>query len=349
MLAVGACQPRLSAEPSSAEPKGAAAAEVSLPTTGYDARLTNYPYPFEVLTFATKIQGREHTMAYMDVSPELDVAPKSTVVLFHGKNFSGAHWEQTARALVQSGYRVLMPDQLGFGKSSKPTDIQYSFHLLAHLSKRLLDHLGVQDASVVGHAMGGMLATRFALMHPEFTRQLVLLNPIGLEDYAHKVPYATIDEQAHAALQATPESLRQYMSTNYFDGRWKPEYDEVVALQAGWAVGPDKEHLALVSALTADMIYTQPVVHEFPRVKTPTLLVIGQRDRTALGKNLVPQEVAKTMGLYPQLGRAVAAAIPNAKLVPLESVGHLPHYEAFDIWIRTLTSFLSSGQGSVGK
>src|SRR5690606_3237400 len=165
--------------------------------------------------------------------------------------------------------------------------------------------------------MGGMLATRFALMHPEFTRQLVLLNPIGLEDYAHKVPYATIDKRAHAALQATPESLRQYMSTNYFDGRWKPEYDEVVALQAGWAVGPDKEHLALVSALTADMIFTQPVVHEFPRLQTPTLLVIGQRDRTALGKDLVPQEVAKTMGLYPQLGRAVAAAIPNAKLVPL--------------------------------
>jgi pimeloyl-ACP methyl ester carboxylesterase len=90
------------------------------------------------------------------------------------------------------------------------------------------------------------------------------------------------------------------------------------------------------------MIFTQPVVYEFPVMKVPTLLIIGQRDRTALGKGSVPKEVAETMGDYPALGKKTAEAIPDAKLVEIDGIGHLPHIEAFDRFIEPLTDFLEN-------
>ncbi|MBT1705303.1 alpha/beta fold hydrolase, partial [Chryseosolibacter indicus] len=68
---------------------------------------------------------------------------------------------------------------------------------------------------------------------------------------------------------------------------------------------------------------------------------IGQRDRTAIGKNTIPEDVRKTLGNYPQLGRDTQKKILNSKLVELDNVGHLPHIEAFDRFIKPLLDFLS--------
>ena len=92
--------------------------------------------------------------------------------------------------------------------------------------------------------------------------------------------------------------------------------------------------------LTYDMIFTQPVCYEFKNIKAPTLLIIGQRDRTALGKPLVSEEVRKTMGNYPELGRKTHEAIKTSRLVELDNVGHLPHIEAFNRFIEPLIKFL---------
>ena len=88
------------------------------------------------------------------------------------------------------------------------------------------------------------------------------------------------------------------------------------------------------------MILTQPVVYEFPELQVPTLLIIGTRDRTALGKNLVSTEVKATMGLYDKLGKKTAEKIPNAELVEIPDAGHLPHIEAFDEFIQALLPYL---------
>jgi pimeloyl-ACP methyl ester carboxylesterase len=82
------------------------------------------------------------------------------------------------------------------------------------------------------------------------------------------------------------------------------------------------------------------VVQDLPRLRVPTLLVIGQADRTAVGKALVSKEVAATMGDYPALGRRAAKAIPGAKLVEIEAVGHVPHFEARDRFLAALFEFL---------
>lgn len=315
--------------------------EIPLPAIpSLDAALTGYAYPFEVGFLKFQEQGNPLTMAYMDRAAEKPNG--KTVVLLHGKNFSGAYWERTARALSAEGFRVIMPDQIGFGKSSKPVDYPYTFQALANHTRQLLDSLKVGKAAIVGHSMGGMVATRFALMYPDRTEKLVLVNPLGLEDWKRKVPYQSIDAATAAELKKGPQEVKDYMRKTYFDGKWQTSYDPLLTIQSGWTIGPDRERMAQVSALTSDMVMNQPVIYEFPDVKSPTLLIIGERDRTALGRNLVSEEVAKTMGQYQDLGKAAAAAIPGAKLVALPGIGHCPQVEAFDDYFKALSDFLEN-------
>jgi pimeloyl-ACP methyl ester carboxylesterase len=339
LLTLSACsanQPRATAQAPAAQEKPAAGEATWAPL---DKRLTQYSYPYEVKVFPVQVQGQDLEMAYMDIAPT-GTPSGQVVLLLHGKNFSGAYWAKTIEVLTEAGHRVVVPDQLGFGKSSKPVNIQYSFQLMATQTRALLDKLGVKEAHVVGHSMGGMVATRFALMYPEVAKRLVLVNPIGLEDWKRKVPYQTVDKWTASVKKNTPEGIQNYMKQNYFDGQWKEDWNSLVTIQAGWAVGPDKDQMARVSALTYDMVFTQPVVYEFPDLKMPTLLLIGTRDRTALGKPLVSPEVRATMGLYEDLGKAAAAAIPNASLVEFEDVGHMPQVEVFGPYSQALLDFV---------
>ncbi len=303
-----------------------------------DQRLSDYEYPFEVEMHAFEAQGTELEMAYMDVKP--DNPNGRAVLLLHGKNFSGAYWEKTADLLVDEGFRVIMPDQIGFGKSSKPLGFQYSFQALCTATKGLLDELKVASVTVVGHSMGGMVATRFALMFPDRCEKLVLVNPIGLEDWKRMVPYQSIDEAVEAEMKKDPEAVKSYMSKAYFDGKWDESWDDLLEIQAGWTKGPAKKPMARISAITADMIFTQPVLYEFPDIKVPTLLIIGERDRTAIGKNRADAKTAEKMGLYDRLGQKTANAIPNSKYVALPGIGHLPQVEAFPQYAKALLGFL---------
>jgi pimeloyl-ACP methyl ester carboxylesterase len=155
-------------------------------------------------------------------------------------------------------------------------------------------------------------------------------------------PYQTVDQWYQREMKVTKQSIREYQKENYYHGEWKPEYEPWVQLLYRWTLSPDYPRIARNSALTYDMVFTQPVLYEFPDVRAKTLLIIGQLDRTAIGKDLVPKEVAETMGNYPELGRAAAAAIPNAKLVPLDGVGHVPHLEAYDSFWKAVYDFLKS-------
>lgn len=300
--------------------------------------LEGFPSPFPVHLLPLTVEGQALRLAYMDVAPEGPPNGRA-VLLLHGKNFYGAYWERTIRALARAGFRVVVPDQLGFGKSSKP-DLHYSFELLASTTRRLLDALGVEKVAVVGHSMGGMLAVRFALMYPGATERLVLENPIGLEDYREKVPYQPLEEQVRAVLGQTEESLRRFIG-GYFV-RWRPEYESLVAVPYRWTLSAEYPRYALASALTYQMIYAQPVVQDLPRLRLPALLVIGQSDRTFVGRGTVPPDVAATLGRYPELGRRAAAAIPGARLVEIPDCGHIPHLEAAPRFEEALLEFLRS-------
>lgn len=319
------------------------AAQRRATTEALDPELTNYQYPYPARFYEADTQGQKLRMAYMDVAAE---KPNGrTVVLLHGKNFSGAYWAPTIRALTAEGYRVVAPDQIGFGKSSKPASYQFSFQALAANTRALLDSLGVERFALVGHSMGGMLAVRLALMYPERVERLVLVSPIGLEDWKLVAPYRTVDENFAQELRATPESIREYQRVNYFGGVWKPEYEALVEILAGWTRHPEYRRVAWNAALTSDMIFTQPVLYEFEHLKAPTLLIIGQRDRTAIGKERAAREVAARMGDYPALGKAAARRIPGARLVEIAEAGHLPQVDSFPEYARALLDFIAGRSG----
>ncbi|CTP92016.1 alpha/beta fold hydrolase [Xanthomonas graminis] len=298
------------------------------PAPRYGAQLEGFDYPYPLARYDFVSQRQPLQMAYLDVAPT-GTANGRTVVLLHGKNFCAATWESAIAALTAAGYRVIAPDQIGFCKSSKPQAYQFSFAQLAANTHGLLQQAGVSRAVLVGHSMGGMLAAHYALQYPQDVSQLLLVNPIGLEDWkAAGVPWRSVDAWYAKELKTDAASIRQYQQSVYYGGQWKPAYDRWVTMQAGLYAGPGRERVAWNQALTSDMVFNQPVVQQFAQLRVPTTLFIGQRDRTAIGKDLAPPALAKRLGDYPALGKRAAAAIPGATLIEFADLGHAPQVEA---------------------
>src|SRR5690554_3619758 len=317
----------------------AAAIPMALAETTYGPQLEGFDYPHPVNHFQFTSQRQQLEMAYMDIQPEMPNG--RTVVLLHGKNFCAATWEATINFLSENGYRVVAPDQIGFCKSSKPEQYQFSFHQLSANTSALLESLEIDRYTIIGHSMGGMLATRHALLNPEKVEQLVMVNPIGLEDWLAKgVPYQEIQDWYKSELKTHAESIRNYQQNTYYAGTWQPEYDRWVEMQAGMFQGQGKQIVAWNSALTYDMVLTQPVFYEFENLQVPTLLLIGERDNTAVGKNLAPEDKRVELGNYPKISREVADRIPDATLVSFEDLGHSPQIQAADRFHQTLLEYL---------
>jgi pimeloyl-ACP methyl ester carboxylesterase len=294
----------------------------------------DYPYPVQKINLP--MDDTAASMAYMDVQPEGGGNGK-TVVLLHGKNFNGYYWKGVIAFLTKEGYRVIVPDQIGWGRSDKP-DIHYSFHLLARNTSLLLDSLQINKIILIGHSMGGMLATRFAILYPDRVEKLVLENPIGLEDYKRFVPYRTTEKLTEAERTATYASYKKYQQSYY--PVWKPEYEQYVQAQAEVLSDPNFAEIAKVNALTYQMIYEQPVCYEWDRIKIPTLLIIGQADRTVVGKDQLPEEEKKLYGQYPALGKKTKQQIRNAVLAELPGIGHIPHIQDLELFKKNLLAFL---------
>lgn len=302
-----------------------------------DAMMQGFSYPHPVQHYPVTMEGRKLQMAYMDIAATA-AANGRTALLFHGRNFGGYYWKNTIRFLSGKGYRVVVPDQIGFGKSSKP-DIGLSFHAAADQTRRLLDHLGIDRVTLIAHSMGSMFGVRFSLMYPQRVGQLVLEGPIGLEDYRLKVPFATNEDLAKEASSQSREALDRFYR-GYFV-HWKPGYQVFADVAWRWNTGPDAELLSRVAAHTYRMAYEQPVVYELYRLPMPVLIIGGSKDRSAIGRNRVTPEVRDTMGRFADLVPAAAAAIPGARGVVLDDVGHIPHLEAAEQFHALLSEFLS--------
>src|SRR6201996_2032933 len=125
----------------------------------YGIGLEGFPYPYPVNLLPLVNDGEQLRMAYMDVAPAQ--ANGRVVVLLHGRNFPSSYWAPEIKVLTDAGYRVLVPDQIGFGKTAKASG-ELHFDNLARNTMTLLDHLGIAKAEIVAHSMGGMVAVRIA-------------------------------------------------------------------------------------------------------------------------------------------------------------------------------------------
>lgn len=307
-----------------------------------DLNGSNFPYPWPVRLYKFTSQRERLEMAFMDVKPTSKANGK-VAVLLHGKNFCAATWEQTARNLTANGYRVIIPDQIGFCKSTKPKRYQFSLQQFALNTNGLLQALGIYSATVIGHSMGGMLASRYALMYPANTTGLAMVNPIGLEDWkAVGVPYQSIDLNWVSESASTYDSIRAYEQATYYVNTWKPAYDVWVNMLVNIYKGKKSSEFIYNQAQIVDMVLTQPVIYEFSLIKPKTLLVIGDKDTTAIGKQWSPPDVQAKLGHYDVLGKQAAAMIPNCTLVEFPELGHAPQIQDPTAFHSALLGWLAS-------
>ncbi len=287
----------------------------------------DYPYPVAYLPLT--LYGQDLRMAYMDVPP-VGPANGRTVVLFHGMNFGGFYFAGPIEALRKEGFRVVVPDQIGFGRSSKAI-IPYNFHDMAANSRKLLQSLGIARVTIVGHSMGGMLAARFAASYPEMVEQAVLYDPIGLTDPRFDRPWRTADEAYQATMAQTNDQRYQAFYANirrYFPapGAWKPEYERYVRILYAPTLSGDWPRLAMVRAIYQQITYLDPVVYDWAHIKAKTLVIGGALD----GQD------------FPALAKHIAETIPGAQLVIVPNAGHVLHLEVPEIFTRELLKFLKS-------
>jgi len=289
----------------------------------YSPTLEDVPYPHPVHYLPLTMYGHDVRMAYMDVAPAA-AGNGRTVVLLHGMNFYGEYWSGTIDVLRNAGFRVVVPDQVGFGRSSK-TVMPYTLSDMAGNTARLLKTLGISSAAIVGHSMGGMVAARFALLYPDETERLVLYNQIGLTDARLQRPPTPVDDVYRQLLAQSYDAVYRGIA-RYFPHEIPAIAQRYIERQYGWTLSGNWPEAAMVRALVQQMVYEDPVVYDWPHIKAKTLELGGDQD----GPD------------FPALARRVAETIPNCTLVLVPGIGHVPHFEAPDIFHRELLKFLLS-------
>jgi pimeloyl-ACP methyl ester carboxylesterase len=309
-------------------------------TTPLGIALEGFAYPHPVRYLDLTRDGERQRLAYMDI-PAAGNANGRTVVLLHGRNFPSSYWQPVIPSLTAAGYRVVVPDQLGFGKSSKPVG-PFTFDGMAADTVALLDALGLARVDVVAHSMGGMLAVRLARNTPTRVNSLVLEAPIGLEDYRFAVPPVSNETLLKREGELTAPAYRKQLMTSYALSLPESAIEPFVALREGVKSSGEYPRWLQSFVNSYQIIWGQPVVHEIPLVRAPTLFVMGGNDRNAPGKAFAPPELQAGMGDNAGLARALAARMPDGRAVVFEGIGHLVHMEATDRFNAATIEFLNT-------
>ena len=291
-----------------------------------------YPYPSSYLPLT--LYGQDVRMAYMDVTPQ-GQANGHTVVLLHGNNFAGFYFGVVIDALRKEGFRVIVPDQIGYGRSSKPI-IPYYLADMARNTRTILQSLNINKAMIVGHSMGGMLAARFASQYPDATERLVLFNPIGLTDTRFNNPVGDPDEAYKRTLASTYQTIRASLMryVAHKPSAWNSQFESYVRLRYAWTLSADWPRLARVQSLMNNLISLDPVVYDWAHIQAPTLVYGGAEDM-----------LAGTPAAFQEGMKRIAATIPNgkARLELLPGLGHVPFMEAPERALPPLVAFLKEG------
>jgi 4,5:9,10-diseco-3-hydroxy-5,9,17-trioxoandrosta-1(10),2-diene-4-oate hydrolase len=117
----------------------------------------------------------------------LDHGEGPVVVFLHGSG-AGASGHSNFKGnypyFAQSGFRVLVPDLIGYGYSDKPDDVEYPLSFFAENVSLLLEHLGIDEVYLIGNSLGGAIALHIALEQPKLVKKMLLMAPGGIEDQA---------------------------------------------------------------------------------------------------------------------------------------------------------------------
>ena len=253
----------------------------------------------------------------------LDEGQGPVVVLLHGSgngacgysNFKGNY-----PALVQAGYRTILPDLVGFGYSDKPADVEYPLSFFIECVKQTLDVIGVQKCTLLGNSLGGAVALGFALEHPRNVERLVLMAPGGLNDLPDylAMPGMKAMFETFSCGPLTVEKMKEFFLKAFVvnpacvDDSLVRERFELMKLQ-----NPQVMKTMKVPNLTARL----------PEIGCPALTLWG------LNENMMPDS-----GIL-----RLAKGLKNGRMVLVPNCGHWVMIEHRELFNRTVIDFLENG------
>ncbi len=254
----------------------------------------------------------------------LDQGSGPVVVFLHGSgngacghsNFKGNYPE-----LVKAGYRVIVPDLIGYGYSDKPADVEYPLSFFIECVKQALDALGVDRYTLVGNSLGGAVALGFALAHPAQVERLVLMAPGGLNDLPD---YLAMPGMAMMfGLFNSGEPVTEARMKDFFRKAFvvNPEVvtDELV-----------HERYELMKGQNPQVIKTMKVPNMTERlgeISCPALTLWG------LNENMMPDS-----GIM-----RLAKGLKNGRMLLVPNCGHWVMIEHRELFNRTVLDFLKNG------
>ncbi len=252
-----------------------------------------------------------------------DTGPRDApaVVMLHGFGASLHTWDDWA-ALLESDDRIIRIDLPGFGLTGPDPTGDYTDARSIAVLLALLDRLGVQRATFIGNSMGGRIAWAFAAAHPDRVAKLVLVSPDGFAGPG--VEYGK-PQEVPALMQVLPYTLprsmlRANLAIAYADqGRLT---DATVQRAYDMMVAPGVR--SAIVARMRQLVLPDPVPL-LRRLAMPTLLLWGDKD------GMIPVSNAQDY----------LAALPNASLVVVPGIGHVPQEEAPRETITPLRDFLA--------
>jgi pimeloyl-ACP methyl ester carboxylesterase len=274
-------------------------------------------------------------MRYLDLHGERvayrDAGSGETLLLIHGMAGSSATWRAVIPELSKK-YRVLAPDLLGHGESTKPRG-DYSLGAFAASLRDLLDELGISRATVVGQSLGGGVAMQFTYQHRDYCQRLALISSGGLGPDLNWI--LRILSAPGAELLLPVVAPRQVLNVGNKLGSWltsvgvqSPRASEMWSAYSSLADQPTRQ--AFLRTLRSVVDYRGQAVSALGKIHVshglPTLLIWGEEDR------IIP--VAH--------GYAAHEAVPSSRLEVLPGVGHFPHVESPAAVVDILDDFISS-------
>ncbi len=278
----------------------------------------------------TEVTLHGHRVVYQTAGdPGLPV-----VLLVHGITSSSATWDPVIPTLAGRAH-VIAPDLLGHGDSDKPrTD--YSLGALASVLRDLLEHLGHERVTVVGHSLGGGVAMQFAYQYHERCERLVLVSSGGLgREVSIALRAATLPGAelvlpviANHYVRDAGVALGRLMSR--LPVRPRPSVSEAARGYASLADGPARSAFVhtLRSVVEPGGQRVSAADRHYLSEGRPTLIVWGALD------TVIPVAHA----------RAAHAAIPGSRLEVFEQSRHFPHMDEPARFAQLLLQFLDSTQ-----